>query len=368
MRLGQGVYDAIITDRGGSTILGRVDNVTRGWFNRVRDDISTATVQVQAPNAECAALLAQARTVRHELVILRNGERVWEGPITRLTYSQGRAEINASDVLWYASRSVLANGYNYVGQRGKPLLQMLDDALRQAYGQPDGTGDPNGFNVGRYIRVIYGPDDPDTAAQIEPYSRTAWELLDNMAEDAGIDYVAVGRSVYLWDVHTRASVATGILTDASFTQALEVTEYGSELATRRFRTDNEGNVTQAIAPQQWIDYYGNIDTVASNVDEEAGPTVPGVPVMADLKMQYPAPLHIMAPAGIPLDCDAPINFDQLIPGTWIEVHATKTIRPVRNWMKLQEVTVNFGDGGAGNEVVAVSLIQAPSDYVDLVTP
>ena len=54
------------------------------------------------------------RTILHELHIYRNGEPVWEGPITRLEYEFDQVRIFAEDVLWATNRSAIEKGYNHV--------------------------------------------------------------------------------------------------------------------------------------------------------------------------------------------------------------------------------------------------------------
>jgi hypothetical protein len=370
--LGTGTYEVYLTDRGGGPFIDKVPAITTLRWNRLRDDISSASVFIESPSAECAAILGAARTVRNEVVIFRNGDRVWEGPITLLQYRKGQITVEAKDPLWYASRRALNPGIDWskVGGSvsnpndgpGQDIVPGLLPVLRQAFG--DGTSDPYGFNVGKWLLPISGPDNPYSKRIVPRYSRTVWEVLDSLAEDGGLDYTVIGRRIMWWDTHLRAFILPR-LTDDDFMDSLVVNEYGSDLATRRFRTDNAGKVTSAVAPSEWLTYYGPIDTVVSSTEE----TVPDATspeaeagVASDLAAQYPAPVHVHLPDGTALSCDAPVGINELIPGAWVPLYSTLTARKVEQWMKVDSVNV---DWDATGERVSMNLIPGTATFVDL---
>ena len=63
--------------------------------------MSKALVRISTGGAKCCDILGDLRTGRHEMVIYRGDDRVWEGPITRLAYRPGEVEIDARDVMFY---------------------------------------------------------------------------------------------------------------------------------------------------------------------------------------------------------------------------------------------------------------------------
>src|SRR5690606_8484287 len=105
-------HTAYIYDRGGTRRIGALTPLTYVQWNRVLDDISNALVRTVAPDWECAKMLSGVMPGRHELVIFRGAERVWEGPISRLAYHRDYVEIEARDIMHYAYRTVLRNGYD----------------------------------------------------------------------------------------------------------------------------------------------------------------------------------------------------------------------------------------------------------------
>jgi len=380
MSLGVGDYEVMLADRGGGTYIGRITNVTRIKWGRIRDDISAATITVHQPNPKCADLLKNAKTVRNEVVILRNGVRVWEGPIIRLEYGVEAVEIDCRDVLWYASRRALETHiqWNMVHTvnpdgtyhfTGVDAIQALLPVLQGAYG--DGLTDPYGFNVGQFLTPIAGPEDPASRREFPAFSRTIWEVLDALAEDGGVDYVVTGRRIMWWDVHLRPMILNR-MTDEDFLGSMLVSEYGSQLATRRHRTDTAGLVTSATADASWITYYGPIDDVQSVPEESQSTAVPASepstasPATAEPPtppvLTVPAPVAARLPANTRLDPCVDLDINELIPGLWVPIYSTKTIRPLETWMKLQEVSVTVENG---DDVVNVTLIQPTSTWVDL---
>ena len=45
-------------------------------------------------------------------MVFRDGVRVWEGPITRITYTTTDVEFEARDVMVYVYRRIMRQGYN----------------------------------------------------------------------------------------------------------------------------------------------------------------------------------------------------------------------------------------------------------------
>lgn len=81
----------------------------------------------------------------------------------------------------------------------------------------------------------------------------------------------------------------------------------------------------------------------------------------DITSRYPAPVRLRLPGFVRMLPDTPVGINELIPGAWSYVRATRTCRKVSQWQKLDEVTVNEVNGV---ETVSVSLTQAPSKIVD----
>lgn len=365
--LGEGDWSVMVADQGGVAFLGELTQIARMTVKRERDHIGECNIIITGPDSTCCALLSDLRTVRHEIVLFRDGVRVWEGPVTRIEYGVERVEIAAQDVGWYLSRRALEFGFDY-SNTSYPALTALYDTLLLHYPV---VGDR--FNIGRYLTRITSADDPNTAAKYLPYTRTVGNLLERYASYGGVDYVTMGRRIVLFGTHTRAHVLP-MMNEEHLGDSIKVTEYGSETMTRLYVTNNEETYTEAVAPEPWMSYYGKIDQVQNNVDEGDG-----VPDQSDLDaMQktaekelangYPTPTRVWLPANSRLDPCYPVDFKDIHPGAWVPIQSGNTCRHLSQWQKMQTVSVTWEPG---SEAVNVSLTNAPLDMFDpvsIITP
>lgn len=355
------VYSVFVTDRGGQRRIGMFPRPSRLTWGRVRDDISQATLTVidLADDRPTRELVRTMRAVRHELQIVRDAQVVWEGPITLIEASEDSVTITARDVLWYASRyrleSTLDNTY--------PNINTCNDVIEAALLQWCGGADPYNFNVQNWLTPISGPDDPQTSQVFPAKATTVWEVMDKLAEDGGVDYTVLGRRILWWDVHLRAATMRP-LSDADFVGQLVTVEYGSELVTRATLTNSEGVTREYTADQEWIDYYGIVDQVEASQDSdndgEADTVVIGT-AKRRVEQGIPAPTRIRVPENVPITGQSDITFTELVPGTWAQITASRTVRPMSSWHKLHEVKVSVE---AGVESINVTFIPGTAVIVD----
>lgn len=361
--LGTGTHTVVLAERGGKVVVGPLDDLTFVRWERVRDEISTALIRVGTRSVRCCQMLAEARTMRHEIVIYRNGVRVWEGPIVRLEYSEGQIEIEARDVLYVASRRVLSQTLNYTHPNVTSVITAMSTVMEIAYG----PGDRDGWNVTPHLTPIVGPGDPRTASKHVAYATTCFDLVDRWAVYSGIDYTVLGRRIMWWDTHLKAHELPA-LSDAHFAESLVVSEYGSELATRSFVTNGTGFAAMAEADPEFLDYYGLIDQVVNNYEEAQGAEQPTDAEQAammeqarrDIENRHPAPVRLRLPGEVSLLPDTPVSINEWVPGAWVIMHATRTCRSVTQYQKVDRIVV-LEQGGA--ETVQVGMSQAPLSTV-----
>lgn len=244
--LGQGRYTAYLHDRGGETPIGQFDKITRLRWSRVMNDVSQASLVVSTPPEipDCCSFYGDIRSIRHELVIFRNDERIWEGPVTRVAYFRDRVEIQARDVLFWAQRRVhrgrFADPANVVNQ----ALAALDDALR--YDDPNiyrwAQTYPSG---GQTVRTAYNRADG-----------TYFDALDDYT-DRGLCFTAIGRRVLFWP-STRQIGQTAVLRSAEdFLGEVSVVEDGLALATRAVTNGNDEEFGASTPEPEVINYSIN---------------------------------------------------------------------------------------------------------------
>lgn len=374
--LGCGEYRVFAYEQGGQRRLGEITPITKMTFTRVRDDISGCTVFSNGYSSDCGELYAGMRSWMHEIVVYRDGVRVWEGPITRMAYKADEFEVEAKDVMAYVYRRIMRAGYNdsyrlvQKGTAGKPdtYLGLLSVVTRAnlLVTQALAPYDPN---VLPYLTTLNYPDDARESRIVADWSRSCWEEIDDLAATAGLDYTTVGRRIILWDTH-RPIGRLPEMRDGDFSDSPIVTEYGMQLATF-FAVTNGSGVVGWTSEQKGMLPYGPVEQLASSYsDSDTGSgevMTPAAKAAAEAALidqakrniagRWPAPLIVRIPDNTTLSPKANVGFQQLIPGVWLPLRSVNTPRKVAQWQKLDSVSVEVDDSG---EKVHVVLSPAPN--------
>lgn len=371
--LGCGRHRAFIYRRGGKVRVGEITGMTKVEWNRVRDDISDAEVSISDWGPDCGEMLADIRTWAYELVIFRdNGysvDRVWEGPITRITYKADEVNIHARDVMGYVYRRIIKQAMNDKG-RGDTVTGRATRIIQNAFT----LDDPN---VLRYLTIIRRADDAKEYRNTPAYSRTAFEEIDDMAANHGLDYTAVGRSIIVWG--TKHGIGRlPEFRDENLGESPIVSEYGMSMANLYSVSDGNGvhgeahrlsNVASAGPSVSGNDpVYGRVEvlssTWASDSETDADTfTQEGLEKVREsfegfaersISDRYPAPVVVRVPDNTSVHPDTVVSIQQLVPGVVIPLRSTATLRIVAEDQKLDRVTVVEE---AGQETV--SLMMSP---------
>jgi len=379
--LGCGTHRVFIYDRGGIVRRGEIGRLDRVIWERRRDDIGEASVVVSNWDEDCGDLLANTHTWQHEMVIFRTNEqgimeRVWEGPIVRLTYRTDTVEIHAKDVMAYVYRRVMRQGYNdayrivnnvQIGLKTViyRAAKIITNAL--AYDDP---------NLIPYLTLFEFDDDARQSRVVEAFSRTAWEEVDDLAATAGLDYTAVGRRIILNDTHRQIGLLPE-MRDGDFSDDPIVSEYGMQLANFFAVTNNSGvygYVDRFVDGQP--QFYGYIEQLASAYGEADGAAQTEVltpealaALQATLTEQaernisgrYPAPVVVRVPDQTTLNPDVPVGINQLVPGVWVPVRSVGTLREIAQMQKLDVVRMTEEKG---QETITITLSPAPNPRDD----
>jgi hypothetical protein len=362
------LHSARIYDRGGERLIGSLGNLSRVKWERLRDDISQATVYIAARSVDCDTTLGLSAAGRHELVIFRGNERVWEGPITHIAYTRNSVELTARDVGHYPYRAFMTqeydNTYPNIGTVTSRMKRILETEMVRFEAQ-----DPP-INFLPHLVVHEDPDNAGTSAHTLPYEMTVYEHLDNFAARGGLDYTCVGRSMHLWDVHKQKMGKTAPITEEDFIGEVVITEYGMELATVSAITDGKGRAGVAGEADP---YYGLVEILDTAYDEATGdewdtadgvPGEPEPPSIAEMKSQAqrvlagrnPTPIVVRVPDNSTLNPLGVLTIADLIPGVMIPLQANLPGRALSQLQKLDRVTVE--ETGEG-ETIQVVLSPAP---------
>jgi hypothetical protein len=374
--LGSGTYRVMVYDRGGQRVKGEITPLAAFQWGRARDDISAATMRVNGYSHDCCGLLGDLRCWAHEVVIFRDGVRVWEGPITRLAYHADGVEIEARDPLVYVYRRIMRQGYNdnyrkpkqgFVGKRSvvERAALLIQNALA-----------PNDPNVLPWLTTINYPDDAQEARSVPAFSKTAWEEVDDLAATAGLDYTCVGRRIILHDTH-RPVGNLAEMREKDFFSSPVITEYGMSAANVFGVTNNAGLYGVYAFPQdKWYD-LGPIEMLASAYGEANGAGADPRALTPqereerrrDLRRQasrnihgrWPAPTIVRVPDNSRLHPNAEVGINQLIPGVHVPVRVQNECRNVAQMQKLDSITVVVEEG---EERVQVVMSPAPDPIED----
>jgi hypothetical protein len=332
-------YQVAIYDREGEAQRGEVEPSEVTW-TRVLDDTSEAQVTVPYAGIDCCQLLGDTRTWCNTLVISRDGDRVWEGPITRISYTDEETVISARDVSQWLFRRKIRELLAFTAPQQD--LAYIAEALIQHGLAPD---DPN---VLPYLHVL-----PSGIVGARSYAADSGYVLDALRElgRTGVDWTALGRRIIISGEQPLGRLAT--LSDEDFLGQLTIVEDGLAAATDatvigkgvRGHAGGMGacGLLEVLVTEEEI-----LDTSSAQAEAQA-----------IVNAGYPSPIYLEVPDGVQLASDAPVSISDLIPGVVIPVASERTCRTVAADLRLLKVTASFtADAG---ERVGVSLAPAGVD-------
>jgi hypothetical protein len=237
-------HQAMIFDRGGVRRLWQLIDLSSVKWGRELDGISTAELTILGEAcADQADVLAKIEPRRHELVLFRNGERVWEGPIVQVGWFKDRATLLAHDVLEYLKWTTLSQPWPNEEGGGPPLMldrvaEIITHELTVPYSMMVGTGSairevtvPRWENIDPPATVlphieVRSPGTVLTRSETEAFEMTVFEHIQNLAR-GGMDFTAIGRKILFWDRKDTIG-RTRTLTDNDFYGEIEVFASGTD--------------------------------------------------------------------------------------------------------------------------------------------
>lgn len=362
------VHSAHIYDRGGQRLMGALDNLQRVDWSRERDETSTAKVVVGASRSpHCNNLLGLLSAGRHEIAIYRGQIRVWEGPITLLTYKQGEVTIDARDVSHYLNRLNITREYDNSYPNIRTVVKHVERVFTRELVRLENQVPPN--NILAHAVFHHHEDDAGTSSHILPYQYNVYENLDNMAARSGLDYTVIGRAIHVWDVHRAVMGQTVVVTEDDFLDNPIISEYGMELVTIAAVTDGKGRAGVVGSPDP---FYGRVEMLETAYDEETGEELEGggePPSIAELRSQAlrllaggnPTPTVVRVPDNSGLNPNGVLGVNDLIPGARIPLRAEVPGRTLSQMQVLQ--TVKFSETADEGETINVVMNPSPNGSI-----
>lgn len=380
-------HTAMIYDRGGRQKWRQLSSLASVEWARERDAFSAATVKLSgAPCRAQADVINLIQPHRHELVIFRGDERVWEGSVIEVQTLGDTATIIAHDAPGAYLRGTPLTA-DYGPLTGEPVSEhsalmtervwyIIDRELTEPYEMQVGTG-----SASRTVTVPRweGIDPPAnilpfldvrrsetllTRSDTQAFQMNVADHIEALAE-GGLDFTTVGRRLVLWD-SAEPLGRTRTLTEADFTGEPQVYLSGSEHAVISHISasrDENGELEEGEEPPPSVGhagephpYYGVWTRVVSLSSEEGSdtPTQDALNSQAqrDLVGRNPVPVTIRLPEGASLMLSATLTATHLVPGVIMPVRATLNIRQIQQDQRLDKVTVTETAEG---ETIAVSL-------------
>lgn len=366
-------HRAVLTDRGGSRIIGQFENVSSVTWGRRRDDISEGSITIAQPGQGCLKLLEQAHCNRHELVIYRGNDRVWEGPITHIGRHADVFTISARDVMHYVYRTVAHAEYDSAAywspdekedgavfvDNTEPVVDRVYRMLTGELARKEALTPP--IQVVPYITKIRAAvinDERKANRKTLAYGTSVFADMESLATYGGLDYTVVGRRIIIND--NRVPIGkTPVITDKDIIGEVVVTSYGMDSFTAAYVAGENGmyGVSGGIDP-----YYGEWEYFEDMMDADSvePPTQNALDNAADINMsgKLPVPTIVRIPENSRLNPNGVLSMRDLVPGVTVPVRAElPAITLVQN-QKLSSVDVR--ETGEEGETITITLSNMPS--------
>lgn len=360
MPLSCATHQVAIFDRGGYTRLGMVTPLTSVHWERRRDDMSMARCVVTYPTWECQQLLKDVRSNRHELVVYRDGERVWEGCISRIAFTSTTVTIEARDILYYLHRTAMRAAHSNAYPNVTTVVQRVASIVQSEVARKEALG----YNILSHLRTYIGTDPARTARTTPAMFSSVLDEMEALATRSGLDYTTVGRSILLFD-RQAAFYTTPRVSEKDFLGEVIVTEYGMEGGTRAYVTDGQGR-WGATSPSTPDPYYGEweiVDTVYQEGDDAMEVPVTEMESQArrNLSGRNPVPVVVRVPDGSRLNPNGALSMKDLVCGARVPLVATLVARGrIEMMQKLDAVTVTE----SGDEGESITVTMSPASAQD----
>lgn len=359
MTLGCERHYAALADRGGTAMLGFLDNISRIKWERIRDGVSEAEVIIERPSAECIEVLTDIGTNRTELVIFRGEQRVWEGPLTLIRRTRDQIVLQAKDVMHHVYRTVMRSGWSNAHPNTTTVVARADAVIRGEMARKEALTPP--YNIIPHLTVVEGPDGARTAAVTKPFQYTLFNHIDEMAARSGLEYTVVGRRIILFDGSAFLG-QTPPVTQADIFGDIIVTEYGMEAGTYAAVTDGQGVAGEVGGPDG---YYGLVELLDNAYDEEAPTGSEPTVNVSELRSQAqrniagrnPAPVTVRMPDATTLNPSGVFEMEHLVPGTWVPLMAEVPGLKLAQMLRLDRVLFTYSPSG---EEIQITLSPRPT--------
>ncbi|MFG2225394.1 hypothetical protein [Streptomyces sp. NPDC048644] len=363
-------YTAAIHWRGGARPvpgIAALDRLTTCTWSRTLRDTSDAQIVVSKADLQgCCDALGLVEPWVHELTIYRDGDLVWQGPISKITERRGAVTIDAQDVAAWLDRLVNTWRIRYVdaqpdaaGRKRAPVTYIAWNILRLNMVESSLSTPPD--YAGLMDCVVRR--DPSQVVKFEKdgtHNKAIWtayvgDIWRELAK-RGLTWTAVGRSLLLRMSPTSSTRAVARLTLDDVLGDVELIKDGSAAATYAFATSQQDQDIEdglTVGTGRTGTAYGRLDTLVKVQGQDTDAADLRQAARQALAGRYPAPIAISVPDGSQLSPRAPIRIEELVPGERIDVVTDTYCTPVAQGFALTDVEGSWSEGG---EKIAITLV------------
>lgn len=354
------VWDRTWPGGGRSRLVTQITGITNLYWERTIDDYSEARVRFRPLKGDdcCGALVPawdnKGKLIRsgvwpwsHEIIIYRDGEPVWLGPIFSVDETVNPSEstdfiqINARDHLAWLDRRVLHTDLPFGGTKPIDLVTIARAIILDAFA-PDNLG-ITASNLPVY--PLSGRKGNRTTRRFE--ARAGDELRE--VARGGIDFTCIGRQIIVKGVRRDPNVGTPELRNRDFQAGVEIRIVGAEAATKGYAVgkppDNPNAGTRppirtAIAPgvpASGVDPFFGLIEALTNASETTSTDFLDWMAQELVDENMPPPRTLSVPAGSTLSPDANVSVHELIPSRHFKLTIKGTCASLSQYMRLSHV-------------------------------
>lgn len=344
--LGCGIWRVFVATRGGSQLLAELAFETLTLSRKLSDTSDCSVVVSGDVSAECAPVLASLEPFKHEIVAFRNWQSrdvpAWAGPVTVPVWGPYDLTIGARDLFAWFDRRHLPFARNFLAtDLGSIFGQYMADALVQ---------DPSPM-ISLMFRGEIGIVGARSNSAVG--STIAGDALRELSR-SGVNFSAIGRTIYWAGVTDNTATVTlydgAILQDAGGGSP-KLTKQGLNMATQVIV--NGATLGFGVQVQSTVGFpdsdHGLITLVVSEplIQDALSATKAGAGRLGFLN---PAPHYLT----LVLSPQAPVAFEQLIPGIRLDAAFRLGVLDVMDSYRLHQVDVSVDS--KGDEKVALTLV------------
>jgi hypothetical protein len=296
----------------------------------------------------------------HEIIIYRDGDPVWSGPVFSFDETVTPSEdtdfiqINARDHLAWLDRRVIHTKLPFPGPQLYDLVDIARFIILDAFGTRDSIG------ITAANLPVYPPSGRKGNRTTRPSEARAGDELREVAR-GGIDFTCIGRQIIVKGVRRDPDVGCPELRNSDFQAGAEIRIVGAEAATVGYAVgkppvETEGETPDpppiGIAyapgvpngssdPKRGVHpYFGLIESLTNASETDS---IDFLMWMAQelVDENMPPPRSLSIPAGSMLSPEANVSVHELIPSRHFKVAIRGTCSQLTQYMRLSHVEASW---------------------------